>query len=253
LAALAGAVLEVQRPHAVRVAIDGCSAAGKTTLSDELAQTLRGLTPREVIRASIDHFKRALALRTRFPHNSPESYYLDSWDNDAIRDELLLPLGPDGSRRYRSELMDFAAVTVLDGPIHNAPDDAILIADGCFLSDPSLTIIGTSGSSSTCPSTTCCAAVSPATRCGCRPWKRRSGGIAPNTFPARAAISPTCARATERSWLSTTATSRHRGWPTSGTRRHKASSARILSYTRSIHMLWINLWITTTLCRGEVT
>ncbi|MEV4623405.1 uridylate kinase [Asanoa sp. NPDC049573] len=133
MAALATAVLEVERPHPVRVAIDGCSAAGKTTLGDELAEAVRGRTAREVIRVGIDHFKRAVAARTRFPTDSPESYYLDSWDNDAIRDELLLPLGPGGTRRYRSELMDLAAVTMLDGPIRSADRDAIMIADGCFL------------------------------------------------------------------------------------------------------------------------
>ncbi len=138
LAALAAAVLEVERPHPVRVAIDGCSAAGKTTLGDELAETVRGRTAREVIRVGIDHFKLAVTARTRFPLDSPDSYYLDSWDNDAIRDELLLPLGPGGSRRYRSELMDFAAVTVLDGPIRSAETDAVMIADGCFLQRPEL-------------------------------------------------------------------------------------------------------------------
>jgi len=40
LAAVPAAVLEVERPHPVRVAIDGCSAAGKTTLGDELAAQL---------------------------------------------------------------------------------------------------------------------------------------------------------------------------------------------------------------------
>ncbi|GIF53597.1 uridine kinase [Asanoa ferruginea] len=138
LAALAAAVLEVDRPHPVRVAIDGCSAAGKTTLGDELAETVRARTARHVIRVGIDHFKRAVTARTRFPFDSPESYYLDSWDNDGIRDELLLPLGPGGSRRYRSELMDLAAVTVLDGPIRGAEADAIMIADGCFLQRPEL-------------------------------------------------------------------------------------------------------------------
>jgi uridine kinase len=138
LVALADAALEVERPHPVRVAVDGCSAAGKTTLSDELAETLRGRTTREVIRVSIDHFKRAVALRTRFPQDSPESYYLDSWDNDGIRDKLLVPLGPGGSRRYRHQLMDLAAHTVLDGPARAATGDAILVADGCFLQRPEL-------------------------------------------------------------------------------------------------------------------
>ena len=57
LAELAEMVLAVDRPHPVRVAIDGCSAAGKTTLADELAQVLRDRTDREIIRAGIDYFE----------------------------------------------------------------------------------------------------------------------------------------------------------------------------------------------------
>ncbi|WP_179266491.1 uridine kinase [Asanoa hainanensis] len=136
--ALADAALAVDCSHPVRVAVDGCSAAGKTTLSDELAATLRERTAREVIRVSIDQFKRAVALRTRYPQDSPESYYLDSWDNDAIRDKLLVPLGPGGSRRYRHALMDFAALTPVDEPDRTAADDAVLVADGCFLQRPEL-------------------------------------------------------------------------------------------------------------------
>jgi uridine kinase len=91
-----------------------------------------------VVRVGIDHFKRAVALRTAFPPDTPESYYLDSWDNDAIRDELLVPLGPGGSRRYRSAVMDLPALNPIDGPVREATADAILLADGCFLQRPEL-------------------------------------------------------------------------------------------------------------------
>lgn len=138
LAALARAVLEVERSHPVRVAVDGPSAAGKSTLADELGAALRERTRREVIRVSVDQFKRAVHLRTRFPRDSAESYYLDSWDNDGIRDQLLAPLVPGGDRRYRPALMDSAALTALDEPVRTAAADAILVADGCFLQRPEL-------------------------------------------------------------------------------------------------------------------
>jgi uridine kinase len=138
LAELAGVVLTVVRPHPVRVAIDGCSAAGKTTLADELAQVLRRRTDRQVIRVGIDYFKRAVELRTAYPQDSPDSYYLDSWDNAAIRDRLLVPLGPGGSRRYRTAVMDLPGRAAFDDPVQVAPDDAVLIADGAFLQRPEL-------------------------------------------------------------------------------------------------------------------
>ncbi|TWD74805.1 uridine kinase [Kribbella amoyensis] len=138
LQTLADAVLEVERPHPVRVAVDGCSAAGKTTLADELAVVLRARTDREIIRADIDYFKLAVELRTAYPVDSAESYYLDMWDLDAIRSRLLVPLGPGGSRRYTTGLRDSSAREVLDVPEATAADDAVLIADGAFLQRPEL-------------------------------------------------------------------------------------------------------------------
>jgi uridine kinase len=43
LAYIASRIAAVRRPHAVRVAIDGVDAAGKTTLADELAPIIEGL------------------------------------------------------------------------------------------------------------------------------------------------------------------------------------------------------------------
>jgi uridine kinase len=138
LVELADVVLAVHRSYPVRVAIDGCSAAGKTTLADELAQVLLTRTDRPVIRAGIDYFKRAVELRTAYPHDSPDSYYLDSWDNEAIRDRLLVPLGPSGNRRYCARIMDLQARTALNEPVQVAADNAVLLADGAFLQRPEL-------------------------------------------------------------------------------------------------------------------
>ena len=138
LAELARAILAVDRPHPVRVAIDGCSAAGKTTLADELAAVLRVHTRRRVIRAGIDHFKKPLDQRTAYPRDSPESYYLDYWDYPALLEQLLIPLGPGGDRRYRTAVMDLPGRTPIDSPAETAPADAVLIADGAFLQRPEL-------------------------------------------------------------------------------------------------------------------
>jgi uridine kinase len=49
---LAEIILGLPCPHPLRVAIDGVDAAGKTTLSEELALTLKS-QPRQVIRVSV--------------------------------------------------------------------------------------------------------------------------------------------------------------------------------------------------------
>ncbi|MEU4235828.1 uridylate kinase [Actinoplanes sp. NPDC026619] len=135
---LADRILGQRVGHPIRVGIDGHSAAGKTTLADDLAGVLRARTERPVIRVMIDQFKRHVDLRTRYPTGSPESYYFEMFDVDAIRDELLIPLGPGGNRRYRMEIMDFSGRTPMDSAVQEAPDDAILVADGGFLQKPAL-------------------------------------------------------------------------------------------------------------------
>jgi len=130
---LAVRIVEVTADHPTRVAIDGCSAAGKTTIADELAEAVRGKTTRSVIRVSIDHFKRPVDQRTGYQLGTPDSYYFEMFDIPAIRDKLLAPLGPGGSRRYRQEIMDLSGRTPIDSGVRVAPDDAILVADGGFL------------------------------------------------------------------------------------------------------------------------
>lgn len=134
---LADLIAGVSRPHPVRVGIDGVDATGKTTLADELVRPVeqRG---RQVIRASIDGFHRPRAERYRLGVDSPEGYYLDSFDYGALRDVLLVPLGPQGSRRYRRAVFDFRSDSPVGEPSLEAPPDAILLFDGVFLFRPEL-------------------------------------------------------------------------------------------------------------------
>jgi uridine kinase len=132
LAALAELIEAVERPHPVRVAIDGPDAAGKTTLADELANEL-GARGRTVLRASIDGFHRPRAERYRRGRDSPEGYYREAFDYEAVRSEPLEPLGPDGDRRYRAAVFDLGCDARLRPPRIAAPADAILVADGVFL------------------------------------------------------------------------------------------------------------------------
>ena len=134
---LAARIGDVKRDHPVRVGIDGITAAGKTTLADELAETLRGW-PREVIRASVDDFHNPPDVRYRRGRLSAEGYYHDGFDYSSLRDLLLLPLGPGGSRRYRAGalgLPDGASTAFAE---RTASENAILIVDGVFLFRPEL-------------------------------------------------------------------------------------------------------------------
>lgn len=89
---LAELVVAIERPHPVRIGVDGFSAAGKSTLADELATTVaeRGRT---CLRAGLDDFKRPRAERPA----GPTGFYQGAWDLDAIRTFLLVPSGPAGA------------------------------------------------------------------------------------------------------------------------------------------------------------
>jgi len=138
VAVLAETVLSIELAHPTRVGIDGPSAAGKTTLADELATALRR-TGREVLGASIDDFHRpGHKFRSERDEWTPRSYYDESYDYAALRDLLLNPLGPHGTRRCRTALFDSYHDAWLPEEWHAVGATCVLIVDGAFLQRPEL-------------------------------------------------------------------------------------------------------------------
>ena len=138
LAALATLIAtRAVRQTPLRVAIDGVDASGKTTLAGELAPLLVECG-HPVVRASIDGFHRSRAERYRRGPDSPEGYYHDAFDYPALRESLLLPLGPGGSRRIRRAVFDLATDRPMPTDEEVTPEDAILLLDGVFLLRPEL-------------------------------------------------------------------------------------------------------------------
>jgi uridine kinase len=129
---LASRILEAPSPFVLRVAIDGVDGAGKTHFADELADVLVG-SGRDLIRASVDGFHNPRAVRYRKGRGSPEGFYRDSYDYDALKRVLLTPLSPSGSGRYRTAVHDVALEQPVTVPEHNAEAGAILLLDGIFL------------------------------------------------------------------------------------------------------------------------
>lgn len=68
---------------------------------------------------------------------SPEGYYQDSFDYTALRDALLLPLGPGGAAIFRRYVFDYRADRPVLAPVEVA--EAILCWSwmGCSCSAPS--------------------------------------------------------------------------------------------------------------------
>ncbi|KAA5803858.1 uridylate kinase [Alkalicaulis satelles] len=132
LDALARALAGLRPGHTARVAVDGRTAAGKTTLADALGAAVQALG-RPVIRAGLDGFHHPRARRYRQGRFSARGYYEDARDLDALRRLLLDPLGPQGDGRFRLESFDLEADRPVSAPVMTAPPGAILILDGSFL------------------------------------------------------------------------------------------------------------------------
>ena len=134
---IAERIHRLRLPYPVRVAVDGRTASGKTTFADALAAAIeeRGRT---VIRASVDGFHRPRIDRHRQGRFSPDGYYEDARDLEALRRLLLDPLGPGGDRRFARVSFDLERDVPIAPVLERAPEDAVLIVDGTFLQRPEL-------------------------------------------------------------------------------------------------------------------
>ncbi len=137
LGRLAAAIAGLHPERAVRIAIDGVDGAGKTTLADALAP-LVSAQGRPVIRASVDDFHFPKAARYARGRHSPNGYYRDSYNYDALRGLLLDPLSPGGSGRYVAKHFDHRLDAAVACDVRQASPTAALIIDGIFLHRPEL-------------------------------------------------------------------------------------------------------------------
>jgi uridine kinase len=135
VAAIAAAV---PRPagRPVRVAVDGMTGAGKTTLRSELADALRALGA-QVTEVSGDDFHHQREVRYRQGRGSARGYFEDAYDYFALADKLLRPLGDGGSRRVRLRHHDLETDQILEAePTLELAPEAVLVVDGSFLQRP---------------------------------------------------------------------------------------------------------------------
>ncbi|MDX8030211.1 gamma-glutamylcyclotransferase [Lentzea sp. BCCO 10_0856] len=125
--------LAQQRPgHPLRVAVDGITASGKTTLARELTAALaeRGRTAAHL---SMDGFHNPRVVRHRLGRDSADGYYADAYDFASFERLVLEPLGPGGDRKYRQRIIDLRSDAPIDEPPVEAPEDLVLVVDGSFL------------------------------------------------------------------------------------------------------------------------
>lgn len=88
---------------------------------------------RPVVRVTVDGFHNARDVRYRRGRDSPAGFWLDSYDYVRFRQDVLDPLGENGSRRYRQAARDVATDTPLSPPARTAEPGSVVVVDGIFL------------------------------------------------------------------------------------------------------------------------
>jgi uridine kinase len=91
-----------------------------------------------VIRTSIDGFHCPKSQRYARGRYSAEGYYYDARDLPAVMQLLLVPLGPNGDRLYRTQSFDLENDEPVEQEPQLAPANGILVVDGTFLQRPEL-------------------------------------------------------------------------------------------------------------------
>jgi uridine kinase len=124
-------ILAIDIDHPTRVAIDGVTASGKTTLAKELAAELKK-SKREVIYTTLDGFHNPKIKRYERGRSSAEGYYRDAYNYESIRKNLLEPLGPFGNNHYKMLVFDLNEDVEVKGSFKVASQNSILIVDGSF-------------------------------------------------------------------------------------------------------------------------
>jgi uridine kinase len=119
------------------VAIDGFTAAGKTSFGHELAREISG-AGRPVLRATLDDFKQPWKDRHLYDRESGEGYYRNAFDYEALKRLLL-----DPCRSKQAASCALCSIDPLTQRDHSSvvtavDPDAVLIVDGVFAFRPEI-------------------------------------------------------------------------------------------------------------------
>jgi len=128
-------IAEVAADGMTMVAIDGVDGAGKTMFADALAERLEA-DDQIVVRAGVDGFHNRRAIRHRRGKDSPEGFFRDSYDYDALRSEMLFPARI--GMPFRTAVFDWRSNRKATVNPLTVPLPAILVFDGIFLNRPEL-------------------------------------------------------------------------------------------------------------------
>ncbi len=122
--------------HPLRVAVDGITASGKSTVARELTAGLHGR--RVSAHLSMDGYHQPKAIRYRKGRLSADGYYEDAYDFELFAAKVLEPLGTPGPGEFLPAVFDVLADTPVEAEPQALPEDGVLVVDGTFLQRPEI-------------------------------------------------------------------------------------------------------------------
>jgi uridine kinase len=112
------------------VAVDGADGSGKTTFASGLASAIHN---RPVVVLHADDYLNPSSMRHARGRHSPEGFWLDSYNYDALRSYALHPLGADGGGWYRPASYDSTRDATIRPEVVRVDRDTIVLVEGIFL------------------------------------------------------------------------------------------------------------------------
>lgn len=112
------------------VAIDGVDGSGKTTFANALSKSISN---RSTVQIHLDDFLNPPAIRHRRGRHSPEGFWFDSYDYEALWRDVIEPLLPSGTGAYRAASFDPSQDKAVQPATQQCTTDAVVIIEGLFL------------------------------------------------------------------------------------------------------------------------
>ena len=127
---LAANILDTVGPGRRMVAIDGVDGSGKTSFA---ANLVHAITTRPVVLIHVDDFLNPSSIRHAKGRCSPEGFWKDTYDYDALRQRVLAPLGRNGDGWYVPVAHNGGAEGTASAMAREAPAEAVVVLEGMFL------------------------------------------------------------------------------------------------------------------------
>ena len=110
------------------IAIDGIGASGKSAFTAQLASLIHG---RPIVILHVDDFFNPSAVRHARGRQSPDGFWLDAYNYQALINWALRPIQQTGA--YCEGSLDHDLDRTSQPPARQAPEQAVVLVEGTFL------------------------------------------------------------------------------------------------------------------------